>query len=224
MFEKRCSAAISQAAALDKGVPLSVQGADKQEVVGLVERSKAGGREAQERLIPLFAAAVYRLAFRILGDRELAEDARQETFIRMLQSISSLENPRRFSTWLLSIATHVALDIARHRSNGQAEPRGPGTNEDEPLDALIRKEDCGRMEAALRNLPPQTCALLALRFQEDLSPAQISRILDLTPNQVRVDLWRARLALRRLLGHHPESRAENGIPISAQVLRERIET
>ncbi len=169
------------------------------EVKDLAARASRGEGEAQEALIRRFEESIYRLAYRILGDGELAEDARQETFIRMLQSIRRFEVERRFSTWLFSIATHVALDMARHRQASRELPAPRKEPAEEPLEVVIREEDHAFLNEALDALAPETRALLALRFQDGLSPAQISRILGDSPNQVRVDLWRARLALRSLL-------------------------
>jgi RNA polymerase sigma-70 factor (ECF subfamily) len=166
----------------------------------LAAKAKAGDRSALEELIRSFEAAIYRLCFRILGNHVLAEDARQETFIRMIQSIQTFEARGRFSTWLFSIATHVSLDIVR---TNRASPAGEDLEDDDPVDdplqVCIKKEDLGRLEEALVLLTPRMRTLLALRFQEGLTSRQISKILSVSANQVRVDLFRARMALRRVL-------------------------
>jgi len=166
----------------------------------LAAKAKGGDRAALEELIRAFEAAIYRLCFRILGNHVLAEDARQETFIRMIQSIHTFEARGRFSTWLFSIATHVSLDIVR---TNRASPAGEDLEDDDPADdplqVCIKKEDLGRLEEALVLLTPRMRTLLALRFQEGLTSRQISKILSVSANQVRVDLFRARMALRRVL-------------------------
>jgi RNA polymerase sigma-70 factor (ECF subfamily) len=166
----------------------------------LAAKAKTGDRAALEELIRSFEAAIYRLCFRILGNHVLAEDARQETFIRMIQSINTFEARGRFSTWLFSIATHVSLDIVR---TNRASPAGEDLEDDDPVDdplkVCIKKEDLGRLEEALVLLTPRMRTLLALRFQEGLTSRQISKILSVSANQVRVDLFRARMALRKVL-------------------------
>jgi RNA polymerase sigma-70 factor, ECF subfamily len=165
----------------------------------LAVRARTGDRKAMEQLISEFEAAVYRVAYRILGHHELAEDARQETFIRMLHSMPNYDHTRRFSTWLFTIATHVALDIARSNRPSLPTPPAAEPSADDPQQAFIQKEEMSRIEEAMVLLSPQMRTLLALRFQENLTPTQISRVLSVTPNQVRVDLFRARMELRRVL-------------------------
>ena len=166
----------------------------------LALRAKGGDKLALEELIKNFEGAVYRICYRILNNPVLAEDARQEAFIRMIQSIHTFEARGRFSTWLFSIATHVSLDIVR--SNRSAPPSDNLADDDpaeDPLNTCIKKEDIGRLEEAMVLLNPRMRTLLTLRFQEGLSSRQISKILSVSANQVRVDLFRARIALRKVL-------------------------
>jgi RNA polymerase sigma-70 factor (ECF subfamily) len=177
----------------------------------LALKAKSGDKQALEQLIKSFEAAVYRLCYRILNNNVLAEDARQEAFIRMIQSIHTFEARGRFSTWLFSIATHVALDIVRgNRSSPPSDNLADDDPPEDPLTACIRKEDMGRLKEALVLLPPRTRTLLALRFQEGLSSSQISKILSISANQVRVDLFRARLALRKVLRIRDDSPRRRG--------------
>ena len=166
----------------------------------LALKAKGGDKLALEELIKNFEGAVYRICYRILNNPVLAEDARQEAFIRMIQSIHTFEARGRFSTWLFSIATHVSLDIVR--SNRSAPPSDNLADDDpaeDPLNTCIKKEDIGRLEEAMVLLNPRMRTLLTLRFQEGLSSRQISKILSVSANQVRVDLFRARIALRKVL-------------------------
>jgi RNA polymerase sigma-70 factor, ECF subfamily len=159
--------------------------------------AQAGNQEAMELLIQRFDTAVYRLCFRILAHPEQAQDARQETFLRMLRSLVRFDPNRNFATWLFAIATHVALDMASRKRHMPATEAPVCSAGPDPLQTCILQEDIKYLEVALQTLPPKTRALLALRFQEGLAPAHISRILDVSANQVRVDLWRARLVLRQ---------------------------
>ena len=173
------------------------QSAENHEVADLTTLAKAGDRTALETLLGRFEASVYRICFRILNDNEQAQDARQETFVRVLQSLNRFESAGRFSTWIFSIATHVSIDMIRRRRNEPAAccPKQVDDS-NQGLDECIRREDIQHTEKAMSNLEPDTRALLALRFQENLTPAQISKVLGVSANQVRVDLWRARAALR----------------------------
>lgn len=163
----------------------------------LIVAAQGGSEDAMEQLIQRFDTVVYRLCFRILGHQEQAQDARQETFLRMLRSLGRFDPGRNFATWLFSIATHVALDMASRRRPVPSTDAPVCSACMDPLQSCILQEDIEHLELALQTLPPKTRALLALRFQEGLAPAHISRILGVSANQVRVDLWRARLALRQ---------------------------
>jgi RNA polymerase sigma-70 factor (ECF subfamily) len=183
-----------------QGVPSSERHVAPLSPDDLALKAKAGDKSALEELIRNFEGAVYRLCYRILNNPVLAEDARQEAFIRMIQSIHTFEARGRFSTWLFSIATHVSLDIVR--SNRVSPPSDNLPDDDpaeDPLNTCIQKEDLKRLEEALVLLAPRMRTLLALRFQEGLSSRQISKILSVSANQVRVDLFRARMALRKVL-------------------------
>ena len=177
----------------------------------VVARAQAGDENAMERLIRIYDAAVYRVCFRIIGSIGGAEDARQETFIRMIQSIAKCQSPVRFSGWLLSIAAHVSLDIAKqkkHTGSGDLDTLNPGRDSggrDDPLAACIRKEELNRLSDAIMQLNPRVRMLLSLQFEEGLTPLQIGAILDVPSNQVRVELFRARQSLRRALREHDES-------------------
>lgn len=183
-----------------KGMPSSERHDAPLSPDDLALKAKGGDKGALEELIRNFEGAVYRLCYRILNNPVLAEDARQEAFIRMIQSIHTFEARGRFSTWLFSIATHVSLDIVR--SNRVCPPSDNLPDDDpaeDPLNTCIQKEDLKRLEEALVLLTPRMRTLLALRFQEGLSSRQISKILSVSANQVRVDLFRARMALRKVL-------------------------
>lgn len=175
-------------------------GSSREALSAIIAAAQRGSEDAMEQLIQRYDTAVYRLCFRILSHQEQAQDARQETFLRMLRSIVRFDLSRNFATWLFSIATHVALDmVARKRPQTSTEAPLSDTGMD-PLQNCILQEDIKHLELALQTLPPKTRALIALRFEEGLAPIHISRILDVSPNQVRVDLWRARLALRQAVG------------------------
>lgn len=177
----------------------------------VVARAQAGDENAMERLIRIYDAAVYRVCYRIIGSIGGAEDARQETFIRMIQAIEKCQSPVRFSGWLLSIATHVSLDIAKQKKHtgstdlDSVNPARNASGRDDPLAACIRKEELDHLSDAIMELNPRARMLISLQFEEGLTPLQIGAILDVPSNQVRVELFRARQSLRRALRGHDES-------------------
>jgi len=158
-----------------------------------------GNRNALDHLIRAFDAAVFRICFRIVGNQARAEEARQETFAAMIQSIGRCQSTARFTTWLLSIATHVALDTSRKvRKDSRLDRIEQDQKETaDPLDECIKQEELGRMQDAMQQLSPRVRTLLSLRFEEDMSPLEIGAILGVSSGQIRVELHRARIQLRR---------------------------
>src|SRR6266700_3026794 len=83
--------------------------------VELVELVLAGEQDAFEVLVERYKDAVQNLAYRMLGNVREAEDVKQETFVRAFTQISTYKSANKFSTWLLSIASHLAIDQLRRR-------------------------------------------------------------------------------------------------------------
>ena len=80
-----------------------------------IAAARQGDRSAFGRLVEAFQGPVYNLTYRMLGDPEEAEDAAQETFLRAYRKIDTYDPSRKFSTWLLSIASHYCIDRLRRR-------------------------------------------------------------------------------------------------------------
>src|SRR6476619_7104354 len=85
------------------------------EEIGWVDQSLGGDRSAFGQLMHRYAGAIYNLAYRMLGSAEDAEDASQEIFLRAYTRLASFDRQRRFSTWLLSIASNYCIDRLRRR-------------------------------------------------------------------------------------------------------------
>src|ERR671932_474093 len=83
--------------------------------IGWIERTLQGDRTAFAQLMHRYAGAVYNLAYRMLGNAQDAEDASQEIFLRAYTRLASFDRTRRFSTWLLSIASNYCIDRLRRR-------------------------------------------------------------------------------------------------------------
>src|SRR5947209_13875121 len=90
----------------------SVQDASE---LALVERAVAGDERAFAELVTRYQTAVFNLAYRMLGDAGEAEDAAQEVFLRIYRRLATYDQDHRFSTWVLSIASHYCLDLLRRK-------------------------------------------------------------------------------------------------------------
>src|SRR5512139_2224756 len=132
------------------------------------------------------------------GDRPLAEDLTQETFLRALRSIQQYQNSRPFKPWLYAIAVNVARDHFK-----RAETRHAVTLTDDELLALpapIELDDAieldrPRLIAAIMALPVQQRETLILRYDQDLSLAEIAAVLSIPIGTVKS---RLSLGLRQL--------------------------
>jgi len=136
----------------------------------------------------------YRLVRYLLyltGRREHVEDLVQETWVRVLTRAAQYQGRSRFEAWLFSIARNLAIDGLRQRqifslddspasvSNGNASATLPAPLHSSPFLAAARGEDALRLAAALELLDPKYREVLLLRFQEDLSLLEISKVVGL---------------------------------------------
>lgn len=185
-----------------------------QEVV-LLARS---GREAAYReLIRRYERPVFALLFRMVRDRELAEDLSQETFIKALNAIDSYRPEFKFSSWIFKIANNAAIDHLRRREldtlslDGSPHAETPeamqatalqiGARQESPLDTVEAKELGSEIEAAIGRLRPEYRSCILLRHVEGRAYEEIAEILDLPLGTVKTYIHRARNELRVALAH-----------------------
>jgi len=175
----------------------------------LVRRCLARDERAYRELIRRYQTAVVNLAWRMTGNAEDAAEVSQETFIRVLRSLSTYDPERPFRTWLFKIASNLALDLLRRRKRRPVsiedlgdedgpmfEPADPGPGPDEGL-RLERADE--RFDGLVKELPETYQAILFLRYKQELSYEEISETLGIPLGTVKVRLHRAHEALRRKL-------------------------
>ena len=188
-----------------------------QEVVLLAR----GGREAAYReLVRRYERPVFALLYRMVRDRELAEDLAQETFVKALNAIDSYRPEFKFSSWIFKIANNAAIDHLRRREldtlslDGSPHAETPeamqatalqiGARQESPLDAVEAKELGGAIEAAIGRLRPEYRSCILLRHVEGRAYEEIAEILDLPLGTVKTYIHRARNELRLALAHLKE--------------------
>jgi RNA polymerase sigma-70 factor, ECF subfamily len=162
-----------------------------------------------DELVRQHADRVYRLAYRLSGNPQDAEDLTQETFIRVFRSVQNYQ-PGTFEGWLHRITTNLFLDMVRRRARIRMEAlpedydRVPA---DEPNpeqiyhDARLGPD----LQAALDSLPPEFRAAVVLCDIEGLSYEEIGATLGVKLGTVRSRIHRGRQALRDYLAAHPHS-------------------
>ena len=183
----------------------STRSTDMIEDTTLVRRTLSGDQEAFSSLVEKYKDPVFNVAYRMLGNPTEAEDVAQEAFVRAYTQLHTYKDTHRFSTWLLSIASHLSIDQLRRR-RFLALPLenvpflewiadvGPG-----PEQSALRHETADDMQRILDTLPVKYRAVLLLRYWHDFSYEEIAQTLDLTPALVKARLHRARELVARTM-------------------------
>jgi len=171
----------------------------------LVELVLADDQDAFTVLVERYKDAVQNLAYRMLSNAAEAEDVTQETFVRAYTQLATYKPAHKFSTWLLSIASHLAIDQLRRR-RFLALPledvpfldwiADVGTG---PEQSALEGEQQDEVQTYLQRLPGKYRAVIVLRYWYDFSYEEIARTLDLTPALVKARLHRARELLARYM-------------------------
>jgi RNA polymerase sigma-70 factor, ECF subfamily len=185
-----------------------------QEIVALAR----GGEEAAYReLVRRYERPLFSLLYRMVRDRELAEDLAQETFVKALNAIESYRPEYKFSSWIFKIANNAAIDHLRRRElntlslEGSPHAETPeaieatalqiGDRQESPLDEVEARELGGAIEAAIAKLRPEYRSCILLRHVEGRAYEEIAEILGLPLGTVKTYIHRARNELRRELAH-----------------------
>jgi RNA polymerase sigma-70 factor (ECF subfamily) len=155
---------------------------------------------------------VISLIAHMTGDRALAEDLAQETFVKAFRSLAAFDTTRRLSSWLFRIAHNTAIDAMRRARPQQAVAHaaldsGDATTADaadEPSappapDPVERRELGSALEAALAELRPDQRAAIVMRYESGLSFDEIGTVLGVPEVTARSHVHRARKELARLL-------------------------
>ncbi len=179
----------------------------------LIDRILGGERQLFHELVRPYERAVYVTAYAVLRNRENAEEAAQETILKVLTHLHQLADPRKFKPWLLHIALNEARLKRRDEHASLFEPIDNGSGEDEgmfmprdfadwreiPSETLERKEILAAINTALQKLAPIYREAFVLRDIEQLSTGQCAEALGISEQAVKVRLHRARLRMREEL-------------------------
>jgi len=159
----------------------------------------AGDQKAMRELVDRYRGQVFGLCYRMLGHREDAEDAAQETFVRVLRNLRSWDPQRDFEPWLLAIAGNRCRTALARRMR---EP--PARSIQEPVaapaaDLQAARQLAEEVELALAGLREQYRQAFVLFHQQELSYAEIAEVLECPIGTVRTWIHRARRELIRQL-------------------------
>jgi RNA polymerase sigma-70 factor, ECF subfamily len=166
----------------------------------VLDQVQKGNQEAFTQLVETYQRPVYNLCYRMLGDANEAEDASQETFLRVYKNIKRYDHKRPFSTWLLSIAAHHCIDQIRKRhmvvvSMDAIPYLDPADTSPGPETSFRLLEDQKKVEVLLKSLNPQDRAAVVMYYWYEFSYEEIAQSLSITVSAVKSRLHRARLIL-----------------------------
>jgi RNA polymerase sigma-70 factor (ECF subfamily) len=188
-----------------------------QEVVAL---ARHGQEAAYRELVRRYERPVFSLVYRMVRDRELAEDLAQETFVKALNAIESYRPEFKFSSWIFKIANNAAIDHLRRREldtlslDGSPHAETPeaieatalqiGDRQETALEEVEARELGGEIETAIARLRPEYRSCILLRHVEGRAYEEIAEILGLPLGTVKTYIHRARNELRLSLAHLKE--------------------
>jgi RNA polymerase sigma-70 factor, ECF subfamily len=174
----------------------------------LVDRARAGDRDAFEELVRRHANRLHAVVLRFLHDQEAAQEVTQETFLRAWRGIDRFRGNSRFFTWLY----RIGINEAKRRADRQPAQATISLDEDPNLEApdwsqgpefRAARTDLRRaLEDSIRALPIEYRAPVILRDVEGLSTEEAAEVMELSDAAFKSRLHRARLMLRRALDEH----------------------
>jgi RNA polymerase sigma-70 factor, ECF subfamily len=183
----------------------------------VVLRARAGSERAYRELVRRYERPIFSLIYRMVRDRELAEDLAQETFVKALNALDSYRPEYKFSSWIFKISNNTAIDHLRRREldtlslDGSPHATTPdaveatalqiGDRGETPLDVVEARELGGEIEQAIARLRPEYRQCILLRHVEGRAYEEIAEILDLPLGTVKTYIHRARNELRTYLAH-----------------------
>ena len=174
----------------------------------LVLRCQMGDSAALEELFARYDARIGYYLRRLLSDAEMAADAQQETWVKVVRGIRGLKEPEAFAVWLYRIARSKAIDQLNTNKRFKASELDVAAEEllnaGSAADEELPRADAERIHAELEKLSPRHREVLTLRFLEDLPYEQMAQVVGCTVGTVRSRLHYAKLALRRRLENEYE--------------------
>lgn len=180
---------------------------NKNELIRTVESARDGSKKAFEVLYNEYYDKLYFFVLKNVGRKDVAEDITQESFLKAMEGISTLEDPANFSTWLHGIAFHKCKDIFRK------EKRSAYFDSDEEMDAVMEnvslnepvmvpedyatdKERAAELKKMIDELKPDMKSAIILYYYDDMSVADVAKALDMNENAAKQKLFQARKKLK----------------------------
>jgi RNA polymerase sigma-70 factor, ECF subfamily len=183
----------------------------------LVRFARTGSEKAYRELLGRYQRPVFSIVYRMVRDRELAEDLSQEAFVKVFNNLDKYDPKYKFSSWLFKIASNLAIDQLRKKSpvtlslDGSRSARTADeiessritveSRDENPEELLEAKELGAEIETAIGALRPEYRTAILLRHVEGRAYEEIAEIMEVPLGTVKTYIHRARAELRESLAH-----------------------
>jgi RNA polymerase sigma-70 factor, ECF subfamily len=183
----------------------------------LVLRAQAGSEAAYRELLGRYQRPVFSLIYRMVRDREQAEDLAQETFVKVFNNIGRYDPRYKFSSWIFKIASNQTIDFLRKKEpqtvslDGSRHAETPEqveatritaeSRDETPEEFLEAKELGAEIERAIGELRPDYRTAILLRHVDGRPYEEIAEIMEIPLGTVKTYIHRARSELRETLAH-----------------------
>lgn len=175
-----------------------------------VARAKAGDRDAFRVLVERHSRFLFRLAFRMTGNQQDAEDVVQESFLRAYRQLGRFDQRASFATWMHRIASNYSLDLMRSRERRRERTQPPDPEMNDPMLSVratdptperqaMSGEVRDRIAEAMKELSAAERTAFVLRHFEGMRIDDVSRLLGCQPGAAKHTVFRAVRKLRRAL-------------------------
>ena len=165
---------------------------------GPLERARAGCGDAFAEIVREHESMVFSLGYHFFNDRSRAQEIAQDVFLQLYRNLDRIQSPSHMTHWLRQVTTRRCIDQVRGTKlravslDDAGELAVPAKTADPFLSRRLRKMIAG--------LPDLQRMVVTLRYQEDLDPAEICKMVNLPVNTVKSHLHRALVSLRSKLG------------------------
>jgi RNA polymerase sigma-70 factor, ECF subfamily len=161
----------------------------------IIERILSGDEIAFAEIVKIYLKPVYNFVYRLVDDRDAAEDLTQETFVKAWKNLKSFNQSKSFKTWLFTIAKNTTFDWLKKKKEipfssfadkeGESWLENIASDEILPDEILERQNIAEEFEDILEKIPIHSRAVLLLHYKEDFSLHEIAEILDEPYNTIK---------------------------------------
>lgn len=162
-----------------------------------ITRAQQGDQQAFHRLYENYHRRIYALCWRMMADKDSAEDVCQEVFVQLWQKISNFRGESKFSTWLHSVASNIVL--GHIRKNKTWLQRMFSIEEQAVADTVVEMPECSNLDKKIQKLPERARLVFVLFAIEGYRHEEIANMLGMAVGTSKAQYHRARALLRESL-------------------------